>query len=181
MNSRKTSLALLAATTLVVAACSNNDRDDPTPGPMVNTAPAVSAIANVTANQDTTVGPVEFGVNDDTTPANQLTVKASVDSTSLIPADGVVIGGSGAVRSITLLPLEAATGTANVTLSVIDADGATSTRTFSVSVNARAASMRDATLSTFAKAETDAPTMLNGLTFTQDADDPAVFAPLLVE
>lgn len=181
MKSRKTSLALLAATTLVVAACSNNDRDRPRPPPMVNSAPAVSAIANVTADQDTSVGPVEFGVTDDSTPANQLTVKVSVDGTSLFPSDGVVVGGAGTVRNVTLTPLEAATGTANVTVSVIDSDGATSTRTFSVLVNARAASVRDTTLSVFAKSETEAATPLNGLTFAQDADDPAVFAPLLVE
>jgi hypothetical protein len=36
-------------------------------------------------------------------------------------------------------------------------------------------------MAAFAKGETDAPTTLNGFTFTQDADDPAVFAPLIGE
>ena len=52
-----------------------------------------------------------------------LTVTAAADGTSVVPADGVTLGGSGAVRSITLTPLEAATGTVNVTLTVTDPRG----------------------------------------------------------
>lgn len=178
MNTRKTSLALLAATTWVVAACSNNDRPPPPP-PAVNMAPAVSTIANVTANQDTVVGPVEFGVTDDGTPANQLTVVAMVDGTTLFPADGVVLGGTGATRNVTLTPFEATTGTANVTIRVTDAQGLATTRSFMVTVNAQVASIKDSVFSTFAKGDADAATTLNGFTFTQDADDAAAFAALL--
>jgi hypothetical protein len=177
MNSRNTSMTLLAASTWIVAACSSSDRPEP-PEPMVNQAPAVSAIANVMADQDTVVGPIAFGVTDDRTPANQLTVTATADATSLVPADSVVIGGAGAVRSITLTPLEAATGTVNVTVRVTDAQGASATRTFSVNVNARGASVSDTVLSTFAKEETAAATPLNGLSFAQDADE-TTFASLV--
>lgn len=181
MNSRKTnrneSIALLAAAACVMAACSSSDRPEPPPMVM-NQAPAVSAIANVTTDQDTVVGPIEFGVTDDSTPANQLTVTATGDATTLVPADAVVIGGAGAVRSITLTPLEAATGTVNVTVKVIDAQGAATTRGFSVNVNARGASVSSTVLSTFAKDEGDAATPLNGLTFAQDADE-TTFASLV--
>ena len=177
MNSRKT-FALLTATTLVVAGCSSSDRPEP---PMVpaNEAPTLAAIANVTTNQDTVVGPIEFGVNDDTTPANQLTVTAAVDGGSPIPPDGVQVGGTGAARSITLKPLESSTGTANVTVSVIDAEGLKTSRAFTVMVNARNASVRDAVLSTFTKSEADDATTLNGFTFTQDADEATTFDGLL--
>ena len=77
------------------------------------------------------------------TPASQLTVTAGADGTSVFPADGITLGGSGAVRSITLTPFEATTGTANITLTVIDAEGAVSARSFQVTVNARNASIRD--------------------------------------
>ena len=50
-------------------------------------------------------------------------MSAAADGTSVFPADGVTLGGSGAVRSITLTPLEATTGTANITLTVIDGEG----------------------------------------------------------
>jgi hypothetical protein len=171
-------LVLLAATTLVVAACGSNGGGMPPPA-MTNAAPTISAISDRSADQDTVVGPIEFSVTDAETPANQLTVTVAATANSVFPADGITLGGDGAMRSITLTPFEATTGTANITLTVIDAAGARTARSFQVAVNARTASIRDWALTTFAKAETDEVTTMNGLTFTQDADDPAIFDPLI--
>ena len=177
MNSHMRNLALLTATTFVVVGCSNNNERDP---PMaMNAPPAITAIADVSVNQDTLVGPVEFGVSDDTTPANQLTVTAVTDGEALIPMDGVMLAGEGATRGITLTPLEAATGSANVSITVIDAEGLRTTRAFTITVNSRSASVRDAVISTFAKRDTDDATTLNGFTFAQDADDPQAFVELI--
>lgn len=176
-----TRLVLIAATTLVVAACSSGIDDDymaPAP-PAANTAPSVSGITDRASNQDTVIGPIEFGVSDRESDASMLTVGASLDGAGVVSADGVTLAGTGAVRSITLTPSEAATGAVNVTLTVTDPQGATSSRSFQVTVNARAASMRDVALTTFAKAESDEVTAVNGFTFTQDADDPAIFQPLI--
>jgi len=170
--------ALAAATTLVVAACGGG-KGGPAPAPMGNTAPSIAAISDRSADQDTLVGPIEFGVSDAETPANQLTVTVGTAGTAVFPADGVMLTGTGPMRAITLMPLEAATGSENITVAVIDGSGLRTTRSFQVTVNARAASMRDWSLTTFAKAETDAVTPVNGYTFTQDADDPAIYAPLL--
>lgn len=184
MSSRKTNyagLVLLTATTLVVAACSSrNDRGAP-PMPAANAAPTISAIADRSVDQDTVVGPVEFSISDPETPANQLTVTVAASDTSVFPADGIALGGTGATRSLTLTPFEAATGTTNVTLTVIDGEGARTTRSFQVGVNARNASIKESVLTTFAKADADDATVINGFTFTQDADDPAVFQPLIGE
>jgi hypothetical protein len=182
MNSRMTSLALLAATTLVVAACSNNnDSYDPPPPapPAANQAPLISAILDVAVDQDTVVGPIAFGVTDTQTDAAQLMVTATTDGTGLFPADGVALGGSGVGRTLTLTPLEAATGTATITLTVMDPQGLASTRSFTVTVNARPASLRDVTLASFAKGRAEEATPVNGFTFAQDANDPAIFDPLL--
>jgi hypothetical protein len=173
-----TRLVPLAAITLVVAACGSSG-DGMQPKPMANTAPGISAISDRSVDQDTVVGPIEFSVTDTETPANQLTVMADVGGTSVFPADGLTLAGSGAVRSITLTPFEATTGTANITLTVIDGEGVRTVRSFQVAVNARNASIRDWTLTTFAKAESDEVTVMNGYTFTQDADDPAIFQPLI--
>lgn len=181
MKTRHMKCALLAATALAVAGCSGSYSPPDPPQPQANEAPLVSAIADVSSGQDTVVGPVEFAINDDTTPANMLVVSAAVDGATPFPADAVVIGGSGATRSVTLTPLEATTGAANVTVTVKDAQGLVTTRAFRVTVNARDASVRDAVMSTFAKQEADEATTLNGFTFTQDADDPATFASLVGE
>lgn len=183
MSVRKTNyigIALLAATTLVVAACGSDDNDYMTPPPpAANTAPAVAGVTDKIAFQDTVVGPIEFSINDRESDASLLTVSAAADGASVVPADGVRLGGSGAVRSITLTPLEAATGDVNVTLTVTDPQGAATSRSFRVTVNARSASIRDVALATFAKGGSDDATVVNGITFVQDADDPAIFAPLM--
>jgi hypothetical protein len=185
MTSRKTDtarLALLAAATLVVAACSSNDYDMPDPPPPpapVNTAPTVADIADRVSDQDTTVGPLEFAIGDRETAAADLMVAAVADGTSVVPADGITLGGNGAVRTITLTPLEAATGTVNVTLTVTDAAGTFTRSVFQVTVNARPASVRDTVLTTFAKEGSGDVTPVNGFTFAQDADDEGTFAPLI--
>jgi len=171
-------LVLLAATTLVVAACGSSGGGTP-PAPMANAAPAISAISDRSVDQDTVVGPIEFSVTDAETPASQLTVTVGTSGASVFPADGIMLTGSGAMRSITLMPIEAATGATTITLTAIDGEGVRATRTFQVAVNARNASIRDWALTTFAKAESDEVTVMNGYTFTQDADDPAIFEPLI--
>ncbi len=183
MNSSKTSqirLAVLAATTLVVAACSGGRGDSgyTPPPPPANAAPTVTAIDDRSADQDTVLS-IEFGVSDRESAAADLVVTAVVDGNAVFPADGVVLSGSGAMRTLTLTPLEAATGMANVTIRVSDPAGAAMTRSFAVAVNAKNGSVRALTLDTFAKSANDEPTMLNGLTIQQDADDPATFAGLI--
>jgi hypothetical protein len=173
-------LVLLVAITSVIAACGSSGRDM-APPPMANTAPAITAISDRSVDQDTIVGPVEFSVTDAETPANQLTVTVAASGTNVIPADGITLAGTGAARTITLTPLEATTGATTITLTVIDAEGARAERSFQVAVNARSASIKDLALTTFAKAESDDVTVVNGYTFTQDADDPAIFQPLIGE
>jgi hypothetical protein len=179
-KTNKAGLALLAATTLVVAACGSGSGDGmQTPPPAANSAPVIYGITDRNSDQDTVVGPIEFGVSDRETDASMLMVAAAVDGTSVVPADGIALAGNGAVRTITLTPLEAATGSVKVTVTVTDAQGLASTRSFRVAVNAHNVSIRETALTTFARAGSDEPTTINGITFIQDADDPAIFEPLI--
>jgi hypothetical protein len=177
----KLCFSVLAAATLVVAACGGGSSEgggmQPPPS---NSAPAISAVNDRAVDQDNDVV-IDFGIDDRESGPGGLTVTAAVDGSTLFPADGVVLSGSGGTRRLTLTPLEATTGSANVSIRVVDPDGAASTRSFAVAVNARNNSMRTMALETFAKSEADAPTTLNGWTIQQDADDPAVFAPLFPE
>lgn len=178
-TANKITLALFVATTLTVAACGGGgDGGSMTLPPPANSAPAVSAIGNRSADQDTPVS-IDFGVDDRESGAGSLMVSAAADGTAPFPADGVVLSGSGATRTLTLTPLEAATGTATITVRVADPAGAMTTQTFAVAVNARNHSIKAMALDTFAKAENDVPTTLNGWTIQQDADDPATFAALI--
>ena len=178
-KTNKTGLVLLV-TTVIVAACSGGSGEGmPTPPPAANSVPVISGIADRSSDQDTVVGPIEFSIADRETDVSMLTVAAAADGTSVVPADGITLAGNGAVRTITLTPLEAATGAVNVTLTVTDAQGAASSRSFRVMVDARTASIRETALATFAKAGSDDPTVINGITFIQDADDPAIFEPLI--
>lgn len=174
------SLGLLAATTLVVAACSSGGDGYRPPPPPANTAPGISAITDQSADQDTTVT-VEFTVQDAETAAGSLAVTAAADGTTLFPADGVVLSGSGANRTLTLTPFEATTGTAMIQIGVTDAAGAVATRGFQVAINAKNASVRALTFDTFAKGDADVPTTINGLTVQQDIadDDLTAFATLI--
>jgi hypothetical protein len=174
-NPKLASAAVLAATTLIVAACGGGSRDVKPPPSPANYPPTLTAIADRASDQDTVVGPIAFDVADTESDPARLTVTALTDGNTVVPADGVTLGGTGGARTITLIPLESATGTVNVTLTVTDPDGAVAKRGFAVAVNARPASVRDVTLATFAKAESDDVTPVNGFTFTQDADDSSSF------
>ena len=177
MTNHMRNLALLAATTLVVAACSSN-KDGSPPMP-ANQAPTIAAVADVSVDQDTVVGPIQIAVADMETSAAALNVIAGSDNPNVFPADGIVLTGTGATRTLTLTPREAATGVTTVALLVTDANNASATRTFRVTVNAKPASVKAVTLSTFAKGENDDATVVNGFTFAQDADDPATFDALI--
>jgi hypothetical protein len=172
------SVAALAVTTFVVAACGGGGRgDDPSPPPMSNNAPTISAITDKSADQDNTVS-VDFTVGDQESAADSLIVEATADGAGLFPADGMVLSGSGATRTLTLTPLEATGGSAAISVRVTDPQGANATRSFQVTVNLRNASIKTMTLDTFAKAESDTPTTINGWTIQPD-DDPDAFAALI--
>ncbi len=170
MESRKTiNSGLLVAIAIGVAACgggSGGGYTAPAPAPApANAAPTISAITNKASDQDTVVT-VDFSVEDRESAASSLTVSVTADGTSVFPADGVVLSGSGGTRTLTLTPLESATG-------------ATTTRSFQVAINVKDGSMRNAVFDTFAKGENDAATGINGWTATDNTNEEGVFAALI--
>ncbi|MBX9622387.1 MAG: IPT/TIG domain-containing protein, partial [Gemmataceae bacterium] len=99
-----------------------------------NTAPTMTAVADRTVPLNGTTGAIAFTVADAETAAGSLSVTATSSDTALIPAAGLVLGGSGGSRTITVAPAAARSGVATVTLTVTDAGGLTATRSFTVSV-----------------------------------------------
>jgi hypothetical protein len=101
----------------------------------VNHAPTITAIANQTILTGGNTGALAFTVADIETAASSLTVTAASSNTTLVPASGIVLGGSGASRTVTVTPASGKTGTATLTLTV--SDGAlTAASAFVVTVNA---------------------------------------------
>jgi VCBS repeat-containing protein len=102
---------------------------------VANTPPTISSVPNQTILEDGSLGPLAFTIGDIETAAGSLTVTASSSSTTLIPNGSIILGGSGATRTISLSPAANANGSATITISVSDGT-TTTTRTFNVTVTA---------------------------------------------
>jgi hypothetical protein len=100
----------------------------------VNDPPTISDIADQTTNEDTATGPVTFTVGDAETAAASLTMTALSSNTALVPVSNVLLGGSGANRTVTVTPAANQFGTAMITITVSDGS-LTATDTFVVIVN----------------------------------------------
>ncbi len=88
--------------------------------PVTNTAPTISSVTDKSANENIPVGPITFTIGDAQTAATSLTVQAVSLNTNLLPAANVVLGGSGASRTVTLTPATNQSGLAAVLLLVSD-------------------------------------------------------------
>ncbi|NUQ63356.1 MAG: putative Ig domain-containing protein, partial [Pirellulales bacterium] len=91
-----------------------------------NDAPTISNLADQTTAEDTAKGPLSFTVGDPETAAGLLTVTARSDNQMLIPDANLVLGGSGADRTLLLNPAANASGTAIVTVTASDGMATTS-------------------------------------------------------
>ncbi|HMO65795.1 MAG TPA: Ig-like domain-containing protein, partial [Verrucomicrobiota bacterium] len=101
----------------------------------MNDPPTITDIANVTVPSGGSSGPLSFTVGDVETAASALTLSAGSSNPTLVPPAGLVLGGGGASRTITVNPAAGQSGTATVTVTV--SDGALSAAdTFVVTVTA---------------------------------------------
>ncbi len=93
--------------------------------PPPNTAPSVSTLPALTLAENTASAPLAFTVGDAQTAATALVVNVSSSNFALLPTSGIVVGGSGANRTVTLTPLPWQNGTATVTVAVNDGQAIT--------------------------------------------------------
>lgn len=153
----------------------------------VNAPPEVSDITDQTVTEGETLADLPFTVGDDLTDADSLVITATSDNQSLIPDSSITLGGSGANRTITLVPEPGQVGSATITITVTDANGASTVETFLVTVNASTGT--DPTISdipdqTFNEGDSipdiaftvgDAETDPNDLTVTFEVDNEDLF------
>lgn len=104
------------------------------PPPPANTPPTISSVTNKTVPVGQSTGWITFTVGDAQTPAGSLAVSGSSANTTLVPSTGIVFGGSGANRTVTVTPAAGKSGSAVITLTVTDAGGLTATDAFTLTV-----------------------------------------------
>ena len=100
-----------------------------------NTPPTITKVADLTINENSNTGALAFTVGDAETAAAALTVSAASSNTTLVPGANIVLGGSGANRTVTVTPASNQSGNTTITLTVSDGSAATSS-TFILTVNA---------------------------------------------
>ena len=86
----------------------------------INTAPTISDIPNQTVNEDASTGTLAFTIADAETTTTSLLVSASSSNPGLVPSGGIVLGGNGAARTITIIPAANQSGNATITVTVND-------------------------------------------------------------
>lgn len=102
----------------------------------VNDGPTISSIPSRIMVRNTTSPAIPFTINDIETAAASLTVTRASSNTTLLPLTGIVLGGSGSNRTVTLAPAANQTGTANVTITVSDGS-LTASSIIALTVNAQ--------------------------------------------
>ena len=85
-----------------------------------NQPPHISAISDQELAVNSSSQPIDFTVSDAETSADQLVVSAQSSNHTLLPLSGIVLGGSGGGRTVTLTPAQHQSGSVTVTLTVSD-------------------------------------------------------------
>lgn len=148
--------------------------------------PTVSAISNITINEDTSSGTINFSVTDVDTNLNSLQITAASSNQSIISSvNGITLGGSGANRTISVTPVANAFGSSTITLSINDGNS-TVTETFVVTVNPvndaptisgiGNVSINEDTPQTFSFTVGDIDTSLNSLSISASSSNQSIIA-----
>lgn len=101
----------------------------------INDPPSISEIGDQVIDEDTVSSEIPFIVGDFENAPGQLSVSIQSSNPTLIASGGMVLGGSGASRTMVLTPSPNAFGSADLTLSVRDTGGAETVRKFTLTVN----------------------------------------------
>ena len=95
--------------------------------------PTISAIPNQSTAQNTSTAPIPFTIGDSGFPLSSLLVSGSSSNPALVPNANITFGGSGANRTVTLMPASGQTGNVTITITVSDGS-ATASQTFALAV-----------------------------------------------
>jgi len=96
--------------------------------------PSISAIDNITTEEDTIAGPFALTVLDPDMDIYDLSIKGFTDNTTLIDSESIIIDGIGTNRMLTIRPSQEQFGNALITLIVEDSTGLTASTSFELTV-----------------------------------------------
>lgn len=100
----------------------------------INHVPTISEPADRSVVVGSTGVLVSFTVGDDETPVAELSTTAASSNPTLLPASSLVLGGSGASRTVTINPAAGQIGTSTIILTVTEPGGGSATATFTFTV-----------------------------------------------
>lgn len=86
----------------------------------VNDAPTISLLSDLTADEDTVLGPLAFAIADAETDTSSLTLSAESSNPSLVPTNSIIIGDDGTNRTMTIIPAANQYGSATIVVTVSD-------------------------------------------------------------
>ena len=112
----------------------HNTPDAQTTVGFLSSTPTLSAIPDVSTDEDLPIAGVAVTVEDADTPLSELTFTVSSSNPTLVSAANVSILGTGNDRTLNILPASGRTGSGQITLTVSDGSSQTS-RTFKLVVN----------------------------------------------
>ncbi len=91
-----------------------------------NNSPTISDIANQILPLNSSSAAIPFIIGDGQTAANALALSVTSSNLTLAPLSGIVLGGTGANRTVSITPATMQTGTSTITLTVNDGTLSTS-------------------------------------------------------
>ncbi len=136
-----------------------------------NTPPTISAISNRSGiSEDRSPSPITFSILDGQTDADGLILSVTTNHPERIPAENIVISGTGTNRTVQVTPLPNTFGTTHITITVTDVGGLTASESFDVTITA----VNDApTISDLADQSTRVSVSTQSIGFTVDDVDNA--------
>ncbi len=94
--------------------------------PGANLPPTISDVTDQVIDEDGTTGALAFTILDPETPSASLTLSRGSSNPALVPTNNIVLGGSGASRTMTITPAANVSGVSTITLTVGDGTNLTS-------------------------------------------------------
>ncbi len=147
----------------------------------ITSPPTIANLANLTINANSSTGALPFTIGDLDTASTSLTVTGSSSNLTLVPNANIVLGGSGANRTVVITPVTNESGSATITILVSDGVD-TASDSFVLTVNAfpvitnvaAQSTNEDTAAGTIPVTVNDAETSAGALTVSASSSNPAL-------